>query len=53
MRSSRIARNTARVIGAVAISAALLGAASAPAHADAHGVRKTSSITLSGGAHGV
>ncbi|WP_375425605.1 hypothetical protein [uncultured Friedmanniella sp.] len=50
MRSSRIARQAARVLGAAAVSALLLGAVSAtPAHA-AHGVKY---VSVTSGAHGV
>lgn len=39
MRSSRIARQTARIIGAAAVSALLLGAVSAPPAHAAHNVK--------------
>lgn len=50
MRSSRIARQAARILGAATVSALLFGAvATTPAHA-AHGVKNTTVIAR---AHGV
>lgn len=51
MRSSRIARHTARIIGGVAVSAVLIGGVAAAPASAAHGVVAPAGTTTQ--AHGV